>query len=70
MDSKLLQKDLAKRLGATEDGITNWKKNRSVPQILFMPSIIGFLGYLPFCFDLTTLSGKLKAYRHVKEMSQ
>ncbi|MBS7565457.1 transcriptional regulator [Mucilaginibacter sp. Bleaf8] len=70
MDSKLLQKDIAKILGVTEDCITNWEKNRSIPQIQFMPLIIQFLGYLPFSFDQTTLSGKLKAYRHLKGMSQ
>jgi DNA-binding XRE family transcriptional regulator len=70
MDSKLLQKDVAKILGVSEDCITNWEKNRSIPQIQFMPSIIEFLAYLPYSFDLTTLSGKLKAYRHVKGISQ
>ncbi|WP_211166349.1 helix-turn-helix domain-containing protein [Mucilaginibacter robiniae] len=70
IDSKLLQKDVAKILGVTEDCITNWEKNRSIPQIQFFPNIIQFLGYLPYSFDLTTLSGKLKAYRHVKGISQ
>ncbi|WP_462265738.1 helix-turn-helix domain-containing protein [Mucilaginibacter sp.] len=66
MDSKLLQKDVAKILGVPEDCITNWEKSRSIPQIQFLPLIIQFLGYLPFSFDQTTLSGKLKAYRHLK----
>jgi DNA-binding XRE family transcriptional regulator len=70
MDSKLLQKDVAKILGVSEDCITNWEKNRSNPQIQFTPHIIQFLGYLPFSFDQTTLSGKLKTYRHVKGISQ
>jgi DNA-binding XRE family transcriptional regulator len=70
MDSKLLQKDVAKILGVSEDCITNWEKNRSIPQVQFMPSIIQFIGYLPFSFDLTTLSGKLKAYRHLKGINQ
>lgn len=70
MDSKLLQKDVAKIFGVTEDCITNWEKNRSIPQIQFMPSVIKFLGYLPFSFDLTTMSGKLKTYRHLKGISQ
>ncbi len=70
MDAKLLQKDVAKILGVTEDCITNWEKNRCIPQIQFMPPIIQFLGYLPFSFDLTKLSGKMKAYRHLKGISQ
>lgn len=70
MVSNLLQKDVANILGVTEDCITNWEKNRSFPQIQFMPYIIQFLGYLPFNFEMTTLSGKLKAYRHIKGISQ
>jgi DNA-binding XRE family transcriptional regulator len=70
MDSKLLQKDVANILGVSEDCTINWEKNRSIAQIQFMPSIIGFLGYLPCSFDLTTLSGKLKAYGHLKGVSQ
>lgn len=70
MDSKLLQKDVAKIFGVTEGCITNWEKNRSIPQIQYFPRIIQFLGYLPFDFDLATLPGKLKAYRNIKGMSQ
>jgi DNA-binding XRE family transcriptional regulator len=70
MDSKLLQNDVAKILGVSEDCITKWEKNRNLPQLHFMPSIIGFLGYLPYNFDLTTLFGKLKACRHLKGISQ
>lgn len=70
ISSKLLQKDVAKILGVSEDCITNWEKNRSIPQVQFMPSIIKFLGYLPFSFDHTMLSGKLKIYRHLKGISQ
>jgi len=70
MELKLLQKDVAKFLGVTEDSITNWEKNRSVPQIHFFPGIINFLGYLPFEIDLTTFSGKLKAFRQINGFSQ
>jgi len=70
MELKLFQKDVAKICGVTEDCITNWEKNRSVPQIQFYPLIIKFLGYLPFKVDLTTLLGKLKAYRHMNGLSQ
>jgi transcriptional regulator with XRE-family HTH domain len=70
MELKLLQKDVAKILGVTEDSITNWEKNRSVPQIHFFPGIINFLGHLPFEIDLTTFSGKIKAYRQINGLSQ
>lgn len=46
------------------------EKNRSIPQIQFFPHIINFLDYIPFEVDLTTLPGKLKAYRHINGLSQ
>lgn len=70
MDLKLLQKDVAKICGVTEDCITNWEKNRNTPQIQFFPRIIDFLGYMPFEVDLTTLSGKLKAHSYINGLSQ
>jgi hypothetical protein len=36
----------------------------------FFPYIISFLGYMPFEVDLTSLSGKLKAHRHINGLSQ
>jgi len=70
MELKLLQKDLARICGVSEDCITNWEKNRNTPQIQYYPRIINFLGYLPFDVDLKTLPGKLKAYRYIKGLSQ
>jgi len=70
MDLKLLQKDVAKICGVTEDSITNWEKNKCLPQIKFFPKIISFLGYLPCEVDLTTFPGKLKAYRYINGLSQ
>ena len=63
MDLKLLQKDVARIINVTEDCITLWEKNHSVPQINYFPQIIKFLGYCPIEFDETTLLGKLRAYR-------
>ena len=68
MEQKLLQKDVAKTCGVTEDCITNWEKNRSAPQIQYFPNIIKFLGYFPF--ELTTLSGRLKAHRQINGLTQ
>jgi DNA-binding XRE family transcriptional regulator len=39
MDSKLLQKDVAKIFGVTEDCIINWEKDRSIPPVQFMLSV-------------------------------
>jgi DNA-binding XRE family transcriptional regulator len=70
MELKLLQKDVAKICGVTEDCITNWEKNRSVPQIQFFPNIISFLGYFPIDIDTNTFSGRLKFYRYKNGLSQ
>jgi len=70
MELKLLQKDVARACGVSEDCIRNWEKSRSNPQIQFFPNIINFLGYIPFEVNLTTLSGKLKAHRHINGLSQ
>lgn len=70
MDLKLIQKDVAKILGVTEDSITNWENNSSEPQVNYFPQIIDFLGYFPFDFDPSTLAGKLKEYRYRNGLSQ
>jgi len=63
MELRLLQSDVARIFKVSPDCITNWENNRSIPQINYYPRIIDFLGYCPFEFDETTLSGRLKAYR-------
>ncbi|MGV3598244.1 MAG: helix-turn-helix domain-containing protein [Bacteroidota bacterium] len=63
MDRKLLQKEVAKLIGVSEDCITYWENGRSEPQIQFMPKIIEFLGYMPVEVDTSTFEGKLKMYR-------
>lgn len=70
MELNLLQKDLAKICGVSEDCIANWEKNRNTPQIQYYPRISNFLRYLPFNVDLTNLSGKLKALRYINGLSQ
>ena len=59
----LLQKDVARIINVTEDCITLWEKNHSIPQIKNFPQIIKFLGYCPVKFDETTLAGQIRAYR-------
>ncbi|RZJ91641.1 MAG: helix-turn-helix domain-containing protein [Chryseobacterium sp.] len=70
IELNLLQKDVARICGVSEDCIRNWEKNRSIPQIQFFPHIINFLGYMPIAFDLDTLSGRLKTYRHINGLGQ
>ncbi|MBE9601600.1 transcriptional regulator [Pedobacter sp. MC2016-24] len=70
MQLRLLQKEVARICGVTEDCITNWERNRSVPQVQFFPQIIKFLEYLPFDVNFATLGGKIKAYRLMNGFSQ
>ncbi|WP_165456515.1 helix-turn-helix transcriptional regulator [Pedobacter kyonggii] len=70
MELKLRQTELAVICGVSEDCVRNWEKNRSTPQIQFFPRVINFLNYIPFEVNLTTLSGKLKAHRHINGLSQ
>jgi DNA-binding XRE family transcriptional regulator len=61
----LLQKEVAVILKVTEDCITNWENNRFKPHIKYYPSIISFLGYNPFVYNLETIGGRIKYYRQI-----
>lgn len=65
----LFQKEIANQFGVSEDCITYWENNRSVPQIQFYPKIIKFLGYIPFEIDTRDLAGKIKMYRYLNGLS-
>ncbi len=45
--SRLLQKEIAVRLGADPKAINNWETGRSEPRLHFIPGILVFLGYDP-----------------------
>jgi DNA-binding XRE family transcriptional regulator len=45
---KLLQQDVAERLGVNKTSVFNWEANTSTPEIRYMPAIIEFPGYDPF----------------------
>jgi transcriptional regulator with XRE-family HTH domain len=44
---KLLQRDVAEKIGVDKTSIYNWENNRSKPGLEYMPAIIHFLGYNP-----------------------
>lgn len=69
MDLGLLQRDVAKLLGVTDETITNWEREYGQPKIRYYPTIIAFLGFLPIQIDTSTLGGKIKLYRHYKGLS-
>jgi transcriptional regulator with XRE-family HTH domain len=47
LDLGLLQRDLARQLGADPKTILNWEKGRSEPRLRFLPLILAFLGEDP-----------------------
>ena len=67
---RLLQKDVAEKIGVCEDSITYWENNRSEPSVKYYPEIIKFLGYVPFEVDASTMGGQIKLYRYLNGLSQ
>ena len=63
MELRMVQSDLAILWGVCEDTITGWENSRSTPKIYYYPSIISFLGYNPLKIDISTVQGKIFAYR-------
>ena len=47
LDLKLLQEQVAYKIGVHKMTITSWERNATVPEVRYMPSIIRFLGYDP-----------------------
>ncbi|OQP57914.1 hypothetical protein A4R26_23330 [Niastella populi] len=66
----LLQKDVAQRIGTTEQTITNWEMTGHEPQIKYYPKIIEFLGFFPWEINASTLGGKIKKYRYMHGLTQ
>ncbi|MGN6396879.1 MAG: helix-turn-helix domain-containing protein [Mucilaginibacter sp.] len=53
----------------TEESITNWENNNTIPQIQHFPRIIQFLGYYPFDHETESVGGKVRALRHCLGLS-
>ncbi|MCW5982726.1 MAG: recombinase family protein [Bryobacteraceae bacterium] len=66
---KVLQRDVAERLGVTESSIWNWEAGQSEPDLRYMAAVIEFLGYNPLP-EGKTLAEKLVRYRTSLGMSQ
>ena len=47
LTQKLLQRQVAERIGVDTTSIANWESNRTKPGFEYMPAIIRFLGYNP-----------------------
>ena len=70
LDLKLLQQDVADRLGVTESTLLNWEHNRSTPTLRYLPQVITFLEYDPFDTSPANLGDRLFKYRQNKGLSQ
>lgn len=69
LDSGLLQREVAERIGADESTVTNWELNRTKPALRFLPAIVRFLGYTPWTAD-GSIGERLLAYRRERGLSQ
>jgi transcriptional regulator with XRE-family HTH domain len=47
LDLRLLQKEVAEKIGVDETTIYHWERQRTMPEIRFIARIIEFLGYDP-----------------------
>ena len=67
MDLGLLQREVAKIIGVTESSIWNWEHGTE-PELQYNPSIIKFLGYIPFECPNDTV-GRLAWYKRANGMN-
>jgi transcriptional regulator with XRE-family HTH domain len=66
---KLMQKDVATRIGVDETSVFNWEANTSQPALRYMPAVIEFLGYDPLPAP-TTVGERIVRRRTALGMSQ
>ena len=70
LDLKLLQKEVAERIGVDKITIYYWENNRVKPSLTFIPKIIGFLGYIPFNKTFNSLGEQIITYRRLYGLTQ
>jgi len=65
----LLQREVAEQLGVAPATVTNWERQRTIPEVRLVPKIIDFLGYA--MYDPTERVGqRLRASRTALGLSQ
>ena len=67
---KLLQKEVAEKIGVDETSIYYWENNRVKPSLPFIPEIIEFLGYIPFNTTSNSLREQIVTYRRLHGLTQ
>ena len=70
IDLKLLQKEVARKIGVDETSVLNWEKNRNTPSLTYIPKIVEFLGYRPFDISTGTPGEKIICLRRILGLSQ
>ena len=70
MDLKLLQKEVARKIGVDETSVLNWEKNRNTPSPTYIPKIIEFLGYRPGDINGLSFGAKIVSLRRVLGLTQ
>ncbi len=66
---KMLQREVAEKLGVVVASICNWEANESQPDFRWMPAVIQFLGYNPLP-EAKTIAEKLVRQRTTLGLSQ
>jgi transcriptional regulator with XRE-family HTH domain len=61
---------LAHALNIATDTVYNWERNRTNPEIRFIPQIVQFLGCDPTNSPAASSAGKIKKYRTERGLSQ
>jgi transcriptional regulator with XRE-family HTH domain len=69
LNLKLLQKQVADKIGVHETTITGWEGNATAPEIRYIPAILQFLGYDPLPTP-SSLSERLATTRKALGLSQ
>lgn len=70
LDRGLLQCDVADLLQVDTNTVTTWEMNRHQPTPKFAKSIISFLGYIPFNFEVQHLGKQLYYARLITGKTQ
>ena len=69
LDLGLLQRDVAKQIGVSQDAVFNWETHRAIPDVQSIPQIINFLGYCPWK-PARTFSEKIKVWREAMGLTK
>jgi transcriptional regulator with XRE-family HTH domain len=70
LDLKLLQRDVAQKLGVDKASIHNSETNRTSPSLSFIPRLIEFVGHIPFEASFKNLGEKIKTCRQLSGITQ